>query len=126
MIKKPKIILADEPTGNLDSKTGRQVMELLKEISKEKLVVIVSHDEEYAHEYGDRIIEIKDGKVEKDSKVIKESTDEVNSYQTIKSHLPLKDSFKLGIGSLKHKKIKLAFTIFLTVVTLGFLSCTDT
>lgn len=126
LIKKPKIILADEPTGNLDSKTGRQVMELLKEISKEKLVVIVSHDEEYAHEYGDRIIEIKDGKVEKDSKVIKESTDEVNSYQTIKSHLPLKDSFKLGIGSLKHKKIKLAFTIFLTVVTLGFLSCTDT
>lgn len=126
LIKKPKIILADEPTGNLDSKTGRQVMELLKEISKEKLVVIVSHDEEYAHEYGDRIIEIKDGKVEKDSKVIKESTDEVNSYQTIKSHLPLKDSFKLGIGSLKHKKIKLAFTIFLTVLTLGFLSCTDT
>ena len=46
LIKQPRIILADEPTGNLDSNTGRQVMELLKEISKEKLVVIVSHDEE--------------------------------------------------------------------------------
>ncbi len=126
LIKKPKIILADEPTGNLDSKTGRQVMDLLKEISKQKLVVIVSHDEEYAHEYQDRIIEIKDGKVVKDSNEVKKETTEKNTYQTIKSHLPLKDSLKLGIGSLKHKKIKLAFTIFLTILTLGFLSCTDT
>ena len=126
LIKQPKIILADEPTGNLDSKTGRQVMELLKKISKEKLVVIVSHDEEYAHEYGDRIIEIKDGKVVKDSKKIEENGDEENHYQTVKSHLPLKDSFKLGIGSLKHKKVKLVFTVLLTVLTLGFLSCTDT
>ena len=59
LIKNPKIILADEPTGNLDSKTGRQVMELLKEISKEKLVVVVSHDEEYAKTYGDRILNLK-------------------------------------------------------------------
>ena len=125
LVKQPKIILADEPTGNLDSNTGRQVMELLKEISKEKLVVIVSHDEEYAHEYGDRIIEIKDGKVVNDTKEIKESSEE-NTYKTIKSHLPFNDSFKLGIGSLKHKKVKLVFTILLTVVTLGFLSCTDT
>ena len=126
LIKQPRIILADEPTGNLDSNTGRQVMELLKEISKEKLVVIVSHDEEYAKEYGDRIIEIKDGKVVGDSNEIKENQDETNLYKTIKSHLPFKDSFKLGIGSLKHKKIKLVFTILLTVATLGFLSCTDT
>jgi len=126
LIKQPRIILADEPTGNLDSKTGRQVMDLLKEISKEKLVVIVSHDEEYAKEYGDRIIEIKDGKVVGDSNEVKENKDEKNLYQTIKSHLPLKDSFRLGIGSLKHKKVKLVFTILLTVATLGFLSCTDT
>ncbi len=125
LIKNPKIILADEPTGNLDSKTGKQVMELLKEISKEKLVVIVSHDEEYAEMYGDRIIEIKDGKIIKDTNnVIDEKV--AHHYETIKSKLPFKESFKLGIGSLKHKKIKLFFTILLTVVTLGFLSCTDT
>jgi len=126
LIKDPKIILADEPTGNLDSKTGSQVMELLKEIAKEKLVVVVSHDEEYAEKYGDRIIEIKDGKIINDSKEVKENNNLKNTYKTIKSHLPFKESFKLGIGSLKHKKIKLIFTIFLTIATLGFLSCTDT
>lgn len=125
LIKEPKIILADEPTGNLDSKTGRQVMELLKEISKETLVVVVSHDEEYAEMYGDRIVRIEDGKIINDSNEVKENNNK-NTYKTIKSHLPFKDSFKLGVGSLKHKKIKLIFTILLTVATLGFLSCADT
>ena len=125
LIKEPKIILADEPTGNLDSKTGIQVMELLKEISKDTLVVVVSHDEEYATKYGDRIIEIKDGKVIRDSNAL-ENQGQVNEYKTIKSHLPFKDSFKLGFGSLKHKKVKLVFTILLIIATLGFLSCADT
>ena len=126
LIKNPKIILADEPTGNLDSKTGKQVMELLKEISKEKLVVIVSHDEEYAKTYGDRIIEIKDGQIISDTNKNKSKEKDTLKYETIKSKLPFKASFKLGIGSLKHKKIKLVFTIILIIFTLGFLSCTDT
>lgn len=125
LIKDPKIILADEPTGNLDSETGTQVMELLKKASKEKLVIVVTHDEEYAKEYGDRIIEIKDGKVVNDTKPFKQDKNN-NTYQTIKSHLPFKDGFKLGFGSLKHKKFKLGLTIFLTILTLGFLSCADT
>lgn len=125
LIKEPKIILADEPTGNLDSTTGKQVMDLLKEISKEKLVIIVSHDKESANIYGDRIIEISDGNVVKDTN---ENTKLSNNdkYKTIKSKLPLKDSFKLGIGSLRHKKIKLVFTILLTICTLLFLSVADT
>lgn len=126
LIKEPKIILADEPTGNLDSKTGNQVMELLKEISKEKLVVMISHDEDYANTYADRIIEIKDGKIEKDTNEIPAKETKKNTYKTIKSHLPFKDSFKLGLGSLKHKKLKLLFTIILIIITLGFLSCVDT
>lgn len=125
LIKDPKIILADEPTGNLDSLTGSQVMELLKEISKEKLVVVVSHDVEAAKKYGDRIIEIKDGHIINDSKEEKiENTK--NKYKAIKSKLPFKESFKLGFGSLKHKKIKLIFTIILITFTLGFLSASDT
>ncbi len=125
LIKEPKIILADEPTGNLDSTTGKQVMDLLKEISKEKLVIIVSHDKESANIYGDRIIEISDGNVVKDTN---ENTKLSNNdkYKTIKSKLPLKDSFKLGIGSLRHKKIKLVFTILLTICTLLFFSVADT
>jgi ABC-type lipoprotein export system ATPase subunit/ABC-type antimicrobial peptide transport system permease subunit len=63
LIKNPEIIMADEPTGALDSNTGKQVMETLKNLSKEKLVIIVSHDREFAEIYGDRIVELKDGKI---------------------------------------------------------------
>ncbi len=61
LIKEPEIIIADEPTGALDSATGKQVFDTLKKLSKDKLVIIVSHDREYAEIYADRIIEMKDG-----------------------------------------------------------------
>ena len=63
LIKNPEIIMADEPTGALDSATGKQVMDTLKKLSATKLVIIVSHDREFAEIYGDRIIELKDGKI---------------------------------------------------------------
>ena len=63
LVKNPEIIMADEPTGALDSNTGKQVMDTLKALSKTKLVIIVSHDREFAEIYGDRIIELKDGKI---------------------------------------------------------------
>lgn len=66
LVKSPKLILADEPTGNLDSRTAVQVLELLKKLSKEILVVIVSHNIADAETYADRIIELADGKVLKD------------------------------------------------------------
>ena len=55
--------MADEPTGALDSNTGIQVFNTLKKLSKDKLVIVVSHDREFAEEYGDRVIELKDGVV---------------------------------------------------------------
>lgn len=63
LIKTPEIIMADEPTGALDSNTGKQVLETLKKLSASKLVIVVSHDRDFAEQYGDRIIELKDGKV---------------------------------------------------------------
>ena len=63
LVKNPQIIMADEPTGALDSATGKQVFDTLKKLSSEKLVIIVSHDREYAEFYADRIIELSDGKV---------------------------------------------------------------
>ena len=63
IIKNPKIILADEPTGSLDSVTGRDIFELLRELSKENLVVVISHDTENAHRYADQIVELADGKI---------------------------------------------------------------
>ena len=63
LVKEPQIIMADEPTGALDSATGKQVFETLKELSKTRLVMVVSHDREFAEIYGDRIVELKDGKI---------------------------------------------------------------
>ncbi|MBQ2900808.1 MAG: ABC transporter ATP-binding protein/permease [Agathobacter sp.] len=63
LVKSPEIIMADEPTGALDSATGKQVFDTLKKLSKEKLVIVVSHDRDFAEMYGDRIIELKDGKI---------------------------------------------------------------
>lgn len=63
LIKNLDIILADEPTGALDSNTGKQVFDTLKSLSKDKLIIVVSHDRDFAEEYGDRIIELKDGKI---------------------------------------------------------------
>ena len=63
LVKSPKIIMADEPSGALDSVTGKQVFDTLKKLSKDKLVIVVSHDADFAEQYADRIIELKDGKI---------------------------------------------------------------
>ncbi len=66
LVKQPRIIMADEPTGALDSGTGIQVLDTLKKLSKDKLVIVVSHDREFAERYADRIIHLVDGKVAQD------------------------------------------------------------
>lgn len=66
LVKDPKIIMADEPTGALDSVTGKEIVETLKKLSENRLVIIVSHDEQLARKYGDRIIELKDGRIVSD------------------------------------------------------------
>lgn len=74
IVKNPSIVIADEPTGNLDSKTSLEIMNIIKSISKEKLVILVTHEVDLANFYATRIIEVQDGKVTKDYKnEIKES-----------------------------------------------------
>lgn len=63
LVKEPQIIMADEPTGALDSATGKQVFDTLKKLSETRLVIVVSHDREFAEIYGDRIVELQDGKI---------------------------------------------------------------
>lgn len=65
--KNPRIIFADEPTGALDEETSETVLHLLKNLSKDKLVIVVTHDREFAKKYGDRIIELSDGRVVSDT-----------------------------------------------------------
>ena len=63
LVKEPQIIMADEPTGALDSNTGKQIFDTLKELSRQKLVLIVSHDRDFAERYADRIVELADGQI---------------------------------------------------------------
>ncbi len=63
LVKEPEIIMADEPTGALDSNTGKQIFDTLKKLSEKKLVIIVSHDRDFAEKYADRIIELSDGQI---------------------------------------------------------------
>ena len=91
LVKNPEIIMADEPTGALDSNTGKQVLDTLKKLSESKLVIVVSHDREFAEIYADRIIELMDGKVISDisktqltQTVISENISEVDNVLCIK------------------------------------------
>lgn len=98
IVKDPNIILADEPTGNLDSKNSLEIMRIIKAISKEKLVILVTHEQELAKFYADRIVEIEDGKVKKDYK-----NDDVEELEyIIDNNFYLKDLNKDELKSNKN------------------------
>lgn len=119
LIKNPKVILADEPTGNLDSHSSLETFKLLKEISKEKLVVVVSHDLESANTYADKILELQDGNAIRNDLTTEEKDD--NTFSLTKSRLPFKECLHFALTSLKSNKIKLFFTIILTMISLVFM-----
>ncbi len=209
LVKDPEIILADEPTGALDSATGKSILKTLKQLSKEKLVIIVSHDREFAEEYADRIVELLDGEIISDrSRVTNENGEETmaeiaqidknilriprgkaldteaieklnahlansredtflllasenqtaevfpsqiadmrengvksssgfestndeeiksnkKAIKLIKSRLPLFDAIKIGASNFKAKKVRMIFTVLLSVVSLCFFGLAD-
>ena len=103
IVNEPTVILADEPTGALDSKTGTQIMELLKELSKDHLVVMVTHNNDYASKYADRIIELKDGQVINDSNPLP-LADNGEVKLLTRVSIPAKTTFKWGLKNLIIKK----------------------
>ncbi len=183
LIKNPKIIIADEPTGALDSNTGIQVIETLKKLSKDRLVIIVSHDLELAEKYADRIIGLIDGNIvsdvtlsdtaikgnvaengddfivksrseltpeenkslldaikdgknvyvsenitireKEDTKIVKEEY-KGEPVKLLKSKMKVASSVELGLKSLKVKPLRLAFTIFLSVIAFAVFGLFDT
>ena len=93
LVKNPDVIFADEPTGNLDSNTTEQIIKLIKEISKEKLVVVVSHNLFDAYEYADRIIELSEGKIINDL-VLNEKYENAVDVKDNKVVIPMLKRFK--------------------------------
>ncbi|MFV0363660.1 MAG: ATP-binding cassette domain-containing protein [Suipraeoptans sp.] len=115
LINDPDILLADEPTGALDSTTSVQVMELLKEVAKDKLVIMVTHNPELAEEYATRTVKLRDARIKSDSNPyeIDESDIPTSVKNTIgKSSMSLITSLSLSFNNLKTKKGRTFLTAF--------------
>lgn len=114
LINDPEILLADEPTGALDSETSIQVMELLKKVAKDRLVVMVTHNPELAEEYAMRIVKLKDGRIIDDSDPV-ESIDESHnaSHENMgKSSMSFWTAMQLSFNNIKTKKKRTLLTAF--------------
>ena len=111
LVNNPEMILADEPTGALDSENSVKIMEILKEISKNRLVVMVTHNAELASEYATRTIKMKDGLVVDDDKPFKAKTVEKKQEKKKKqSYMPYGLAAKLSVKNLAAKKIRTTLT----------------
>lgn len=108
----PDIILADEPTGALDTKTSEQIMELIKEISKDKLVIMVTHNRELAEKYSTRIVELKDGKLLTDSNPVEKEEKNQKEFMIKKTAMSFWTALKLSFNNIKTKKGRTALTAF--------------
>ena len=107
----PDIILADEPTGALDSKTSKSIMNLIKEISKDKLVIMVTHNEEIADEYSSRIIKLSDGVIIEDSNPVEEN-DKESTYKLKKTSMSFITALNLSLRNIITKKGRTLLTAF--------------
>lgn len=113
LVNDPEIILADEPTGALDSVTSIQIMELIKEIAQDKLVIMVTHNPELAKKYATRIVELKDGNVINDSEK-KENSDETKEqeYKLKRTSMGFLTALKLSFNNIWTKKGRTVLTAF--------------
>lgn len=114
LIKNPKIIMADEPTGALDQATGIQVMETLKKLSQNKLIIVVSHDIEIAEKYADRIIRLVDGKIVEDNTIVEKQV-LTNVYEdehgiTVKQGASLSQTEKQRLLTAVKENKKISFS----------------
>ena len=117
LVNDPDILLADEPTGALDSTTSQQIMKLLKEVAKDKLVIMVTHNPELARTYSTRIIELRDGRIISDSnpydgKVNIVEDEIIRKNKTKKTHMSFKTALGLSFNNLKTKKGRTILTAF--------------
>ena len=114
IVNDPDIILADEPTGALDTKTSIQIMDLLKEISKDKLIIMVTHNPDLAEKYSNRIVKLVDGKVIDDSNPYngKEENKKTSKKNKSKTHMKFTTALRLSLNNLMTKKGRTILTSF--------------
>ena len=112
LVNNPNIILADEPTGALDTKTSKQIMELIKEVASDKLVIMVTHNPDLAKEYANRIIEFKDGEIVSDTNKAKEKEEDSESINIKKTKMSYLNAIGLSFNNLRTKKGRTILTAF--------------
>ena len=112
LVNDPDILLADEPTGALDSKTSVQIMDLLKEVANDRLVIMVTHNAELAEAYSTRIIELKDGKVINDSKEFDKNEKLKERKKIKKTNMSFRTALGLSLNNLMTKKGRTLLTAF--------------
>ena len=115
LVNNPDILLADEPTGALDTETSVQVMNLLKEVAKDRLVVMVTHNPELAEEYATRIVKLKDGKIIDDSNpyIIDETAQKETEHKNMgKASMSVLTALSLSFNNLRTKKARTILTSF--------------
>ena len=107
----PDIILADEPTGALDKKTGIQIMQLIKDVARDKLIIMVTHNRELAYEYSNRVVAILDGKIQTDEKINESETNSLKSELKKKNgSMSFGDAMKLSLRNIKQKMGRIVVT----------------
>lgn len=115
LVNDPEILLADEPTGALDSDTSVQVMDLLREVAKDRLVVMVTHNPELAEQYATRIVNLKDGKIRSDTDeyIVEEENLAPPEHKNMgKSSMSFLTALSLSFNNLRTKKARTLLTSF--------------
>ena len=112
LVNNPDILLADEPTGALDSKTSVQIMDLLKEIAKDRLVIMVTHNPELADKYSTRIVKLKDGVITDDSNPYTDKEDNKDTSIGKKTSMSFLTALSLSLNNLMTKKARTFLTAF--------------
>ena len=113
LVNNPDIVLADEPTGALDSKTSEQIMELLKEVAEDRLVIMVTHNAELAEKYSTRIVELRDGKIINDTDPVEEEERKVKkNTKTKRVSMSMLTALSLSLNNLLTKKGRTILTAF--------------
>lgn len=112
LINNPDILLADEPTGALDSETSVQIMELLKEIAKDKLVIMVTHNPELAEQYSTRIVRLRDGVITDDTNPYNETENAAEQKKRRKISMSFPTALSLSFNNLRTKKGRTLLTSF--------------
>ncbi len=116
LVKNPKILICDEPTGSLDLETGNQIFKILKSVSKDRLVIVVTHDINNAKVYGDYLIQIDNGSIISNNLVCETISNA--SFRSTRSKLPFKEKFRFAFKNLFNNKVKMFFSLLLTFLSL--------